>query len=396
MQLSHFYHRHHLHRLAGHSNFRFFELAIWLHTFAQSLAWVFVPILLLQIGYSITDILIYSLVLNAVDVPLNFVAANLIYRLGARMVLIMGIAALIIFFAFLNILIANNWPLLILLAILVAVYDTLFWVSQYYIFIEINKEKGLDPGNTTGAIEAVRKIATIAGPIVGALLLILLGKSSLLFAGIFFNIAAILMLYKMRHLADVPTEPRPSVRKFFSGLKEKKNYLSVAFWGIHGEVDAVLWPIFIFTLFGSIGSVAALPVIVSFTTAVFSFVAGKLTKKHSFTMIAVGSLAISLTWALRIVFEHNIFYYVTVFLIGFFSLLVSIPIDAEIVKSGLKKGSLAASTYRNTVSMFARVPLYLILLLLLEVFKVSFGLAALSLFVVFFLTLILNRPTKKS
>lgn len=390
MQITHFYHRHHFHRLAGHTNFRLFELGIWLHSLAQSLVWVFVPIILLRTGYSVTNILIFYLIFNIIDVPLNFVAAYLMRVIGARKVLLLGIGSVIVFFILLNFLSFGNWPLLILLAFLAAVYDTFFWVSHIYIFIEINREKGLDAGNTTGALEATRKLANVIGPIVGAILLTVFGKASLLVFSIMLNALAISVLFKMRHIADIP-KGTFSFRGFFTGLKEKRDFISMAFWGVHNEVDSILWPLFIFIVFGSIGSVAAVPVIVSLTTAIFSYIAGRLTKKYSLRMIAMGSALIALTWVLRVVFENGIFYYATVFFIGFFSLLVIIPIDRSIVESGLNKGSLAASTYRNAVAMFSRIPLYIILLFLLEVFKVSFGLAAVSVFAVLFVTLILNQ-----
>jgi MFS family permease len=396
MQLTSFYHRHHLHRLAGHPNFRFFELAIWLHSLAQSLVWVFVPIILLQIGYSVRDILIYYLIFNIIDVPLNFVVAWLMRWIGARKVLIMGIVAVIAFFSLFNVLPPGNWPLLLALALLAAVYDTFFWISHIYIFTEINREKGLDLGKTTGALEAVRKLANIVGPIAGAFLLIVFGRSSLLVSSIILNVLSIFVFFKMRHINDIPIEPEFSFRKFFSGPKEGRDFFSLAFWGVHSEVDSVLWPIFIFIVFSSVGSVAAVPVIVSLTTAMLSYIAGKLTKKHAFKMIAVGSLLIGATWVLRLVFGNATLYYVTVFMMGFLSLLVIIPIDRSIVESGLEKGSLAAATYRNAVGMFARLVLYAILLLLLEVFKFSFGLAAASVIAIFLVTWVFARPPAKN
>ncbi len=395
MQLTNFYHRHNLHRLAGHSNFRIFELAIWLHTLAQSLVWIFIPIILLNIGYSVRDILIYYLILNVIDVPLNFFVAYLMRKIGARKVLILGNVAVIGFFAVLNILTAGNWPLLLVLALLAAIYDTFFWISHIYIFTEINRDKGLDLGKTTGAMEAVRKLANIVGPVAGAVLLVVFGKSSLLISSIIIHILSIFVLFKMRHVNDMPHEPPLSLRNFFAGSKERREFFSLGLWGVHSEVDSVFWPLFIFVVFGSIGSVAAVPVIVALTTAVFSYVAGRLTKKYSFKMIAIGSLLIASTWVLRLIFENSTLYFITVFLIGFLSLLVIIPIDRGIVESGLKKGALASATYRNAVGMFSRAILYAVLLLLLEVFKVSFGLAALSVFAIFLVTLVLSYSQKQ-
>ncbi len=396
MQLAHFYHRHNLHRLAGHANFRIFELAIWLHTLAEALVWVFIPIILLNVGYSIKEILGYYLIFNVIDVPLNFFVASLIRRIGARKVLVLGNVAVIAFFALLNVLTPGNWPLLIMLATLAAIYDTFFWISHIYIFTEINREKDLDIGQTTGAMEAVRKLANIAGPIAGAFLLIVLGKSSLLICSIILHVLSIYVLSKMRHVRDIPIEPPLSLRNFFSTWKEKRDFFSLGFWGIHSETDSVLWPLFIFIVLGSIGSVAAIPVIVSLTTAVFSYAAGRLTKKHALNMIAIGSLLIACTWLLRLLFENSTLYFVTVFLIGFFALLVIIPIDRSILESGLKKGPLAAATYRNVVGMTARTVLYTVLLLLVGVFKVSFGLAAVSVAAIFLITLLFYKKSAKA
>lgn len=389
MQLAHFYHRHRLYRLAQNPDLYFFELAIWLHTLARSLVAVFIPILLFKSGYSISTIIVFFLIYNVIDVPLNFVVDNVLRKIGARKVMILGTLATIAFFGLLGFLPPNNWPLLLLLAFLGAAYDTLFWVGHIYIFIEANRE-GLDPGKTVGALESVRKLAYVAGPLIGAFILITMGKVSLVIASIALFALSIVPLFKMRHVRDLPHEKKLSFREFFRDPREKRDYLSGALWGIHNEVDAILWPLFIFTLFGTIGSVAAVPVIVSLSTALFSYLAGKLTKRYGTRMIIVGSLIIACVWILRLTMQSAPLYYATVFLVGIFSLLVSIPIDVNVTKRGLTIGSLAAATYRNATSMVLRIPLYVALALLVEVFRVSFGLAASSLFVIVFVMLLLN------
>lgn len=394
MQLTYFYHRHHLHRLAKHPDFYFFELAIWLHTLARSLIAVFVPILLFKSGYSISSIIIYYLVFNVIDVPLNFAVDNLVRKIGARKVMILGTLATIAFFGLLGVLPPGNWPLLFLLAFLAAAYDTLFWIAHIYIFIEANRE-GLDTGETVGALESVRKLASVAGPLVGALILVTMGKVSLVIASATIFVLSIVPLFKMHHIHDLPNKKRPSFREFFSNPQEKRNYLSIALLGIHNEVDGILWPLFIFTIFGTIESVAAVPVIVSLSTALFSYLAGKLTKQYRTRMIVVGSLTVACVWILRLTLQNTPIYYATVFLVGIFSLLVSIPIDVNIAARGLKIDSLAAATYRNTTSMSLRIPLYIALALSVEVFKISFGVAASSLFIIILVTLLLSSRTNE-
>ncbi len=389
MQLAHFYNRHHLYRLSRHPDLHFFELAIWLHTLARSLISVFVPILLLESGYSLSEVIIFFLLFNAIDIPLNFIVEHIMRKIGARRVMILGTIATIAFFGLLGILPPSNWPLLWLLALLAAVYDTLFWISHVYLFIEVNRE-GIDTGRTIGALEGVRQLANISGPIVGALILVTLGKGYLAVASVCLFALSIIPLFKMRHVRDLPNEKKVSFREFFSKPEERKNYITLALWGVHDEVDGIIWPLFIFTIFGTVGSVAAVPVIVSLSTAFFSYLAGKLTKKYGTRMIIVGSLVIACVWILRLLITDPLLYYASIFVVGIFSLLVAIPIDTNITKRGIKIGSLAAATHRNTISMILRVPLYVVLALLVSVFEVSFGIAAFSLIIILYVTLFLK------
>lgn len=394
MQLSRFYHGHNLYGLSRHPDFYIFELAIWLHTLARSLISIFIPILLLKAGYSISNVIIFYLLLNVIDVPLNFAVDWLIRKIGAKRVMILATLAMIAFFAVLGILPPSSWPLLILLAFLAAAYDTLFWIAHIYIFIETNRE-GLDTGRTVGALEGIRKFANVVGPLVGAFVLLTIGKVPLIAISIVVFALSIIPLFKLRHARDIPNDKRTPFREFFSNNQEKKNYLSVALWGIHNEAEDILWPLFIFTIFGSIGSVAAVPVIVSLTTAVLSYFAGTLTRRYGNRMIILGSVLIASVWIFRITTQDPILYYVTVFLVGFFSLLVMIPIDGSVTARGLKLESLTTSTYRNAASMALRIPFYLILIVSVEVFKVSFVIAALSLFSILAVTVLLRASGQK-
>jgi len=394
MQLIQFYYRHRLHRLASHPDLHFFELAIWLHTLARSLISVFVPILLLTIGYPLGTVIVYYLIYNVIDVPLNFVAAGLIRRTGARNVLILGTLATIAFFALLGGLPPGDWVLLVTLAILAAVYDTCFWVAHIYLFNEANRD-GMDTGETVGALEAIRHLAAVAGPAVGALVLLVGGKVPLVATSIAIFVLSIVPLFKLKHIRNIPREKMVSFREFFKDGRERRNYLSLMLFGIHSETEGVLWPIFIFALFGTFKAVAAVPIIVALTTVVFSYTVGKFTKKYQARMIAVGSILIMCMWILRLTVHDTLIYYATVFLVGLFSLLVSIPVDGAVTARGVEMGSLAASMYRNAASMSGRVLLFAVLALVVGVFHVSFILAVVSLFALFVVNVFFTRSLKR-
>ena len=301
---------------------------------------------------------------------------------------------MIVFFALLGALPPQNWVLLTLLAGLAALYDTLFWISHIYIFIEANRDH-LDTGSAVGALEGIRKFASILGPAIGAFILITAGKAPLTIISIIIFSLSIVPLFKMKHVRDIPAGKRLNFKDFFSSIKEKRNYLSAALLGVHIEAEDTIWPLFIFLTVGTLEAVAAVPTLVAITTIVFSFFIGKLTNKHASKMIILGSIFITLSWILRIIFHDTFLYYATVFLVGFFYLLISLPLDRFTTAHGLEVGSLSVAVYRNASAMSLRIILYAILAILVEVFKVSFVVAAACVFMILVVTLLLKPKTQK-
>ena len=93
---------------------------------------------------------------------------------------------------------------------------------------------------------------------------------------------------------------------------------------------------------------------------------------------------------------NPIFYYASVFFIGFFAILISVPIESRIVERARIKDALWAATLRNASSMIAPFFLFLILLPLIAVFKVSFVTATLALFALIFVTRGVGAVTGKN
>lgn len=375
MQLTHFYHRHHLHRYAKYADLHHFELTIWLHTVARSFIAVFIPILLYQAGYSVTAILTFYLCYFLIDVPLNFAVKKLIQHIGARKTMILGTFATMAYFGTLAFLPPQNWVFLLILALLAAIYDTLFWVAQIYLFTEANRGD-IDTGRSSGSLEAIRKLAHIIGPIVGGLILISIGKDALIAASVIIFIISIIPLYRLRHVQDLPHENPVSPLQFLTQPQSLRDHLALGLFSVSDQVNEIILPLFIFILLGSIEAVAALPVILSLSMAIFSFLFGKLTKQYGAMMIALGSLFIAWLWLIRLFFPYPSVYFISIFFFGLLILPVAIPLDTNIINRGLKLGSLTASTYRNIFSMVLGIPLYFILIFSQNRYQVGFSLAA--------------------
>ncbi len=361
-----------------HSDFWLFELSVWLHVFSRALIAVFIPVLLLINGRSLTDVMIFYFLIHAINVPINFFSRDLVRRIGARWVIIFAtLMSAGFFFVFYQM--DFSWPNLVLLATLWALYDAFYWVAHLYLFIQSNNKKR-GAGKGTSIFYIVRTIAGIAAPLVGAFILVFVSQKLLVAISMVILLLSLVPLFKLDHLHDIPVRPQKTFKAFFKGWREKRNYLSMGLYALHGAAENVLWPLFIYAVFGSIESVAYLPVIISITFAVFSYFAGKVHSSDRGKTIALGAGLIAITWILRLSIDEPMFYMVTVFLIGLFSVLVSIPLDSDLFERAKKVDPLSGSMYRNATSMVVKAVLYGALALVLAVFEVSFITAVVSLF----------------
>jgi len=378
MRLFHHYHKHRLRHII-HKDFWLYELSVWLQVFARSLIGVFIPILLLKAGFSVVEVLAYFLIFNIINVPLNFLARHLIIKFGARVTLILGQIASIFYFIILYNLDARIWGLLIFLAVFAALYDTMYWVAHYYFFLNsIKKDKNVS--KDTSIMHIVREVAGLLAPAIGAVVLIVSGQKTLIAISIAVLFLAIWPLYKLKHIKDKPVlkEIKP-FKEYFLKTSSKRDYFSRAMFEIHSAAEDRIWPLFIFSLFGSLESVAWLPVIVSGTTILFTYMAGKANTKKRRTMIILGSMFMALTWLVRLYCGNEIFFYISVFLVGLFSLIISVPLESSLYEEG-EKDTLNAATYLNVSAMFPRIFFYLALIFVVQVYEVSFVIATLVMF----------------
>ncbi len=394
MQLFHIFHQNRLRRLI-HSDFWLFEVSVWLHTFARSMVTIFVPIFLLQIGYSISEVIVYYLIFNLIDVPLNFVARNFVKKIGARWVIILGSIASVAFFIGIYNLKSDAWPLLILIAFLAAVYDTFYWVAHLYLFMKCSKNDDNVSGDTS-KLSIIQQIASFLAPLLGALILIYLNRSFLIVVSILILIISIVPLFMIKDFKDKPIRKQKTFREFFHNWSITRDYVISAFRAISNTSERVIWPLFLYTLFKNIESVAVLPMIISLTAIMFTYFVGKTVMEKRESLMTVGATIVALIWILRLVIENNAFYYISVFLMGLFSILISLPLDSYIFEKGEKLDTLSASTYRNTTHMSANVVFFGVLILLVNVFDISFVLASLSMIFVASIIYFLGEKTLKT
>jgi len=350
---------------------------------------------LLKLGYGLKDVLLYYAVLHLVDVPLNFFARRLVILYGASAEDVLATIASIAYFLVFNNLVGGGLLILLSLAVLDALYDTLYWVAHMYLFVE-SSIKADNAGKSTGLLFTVRSLAGKLGPAIGAGILLFGSKHMLIAATILFFLLSIIPLIKLRHVKNKPNPRKLSFKEFFSEFREKKDYLSLMLFQIHSTMEGVLWPLFIYTIFNTLNSIGAIALIVSVSTIAFSYFAGVLSKKNQYLLIMGGSLCIIFMWMLRMVASSELAYYASTFAMAFFAVVVSIPLESNIIARARAKDTLTAVTIRNAATMLPQIFIFALLLVVVSIFNVSFLIAVGSLLVLMAVTNIFLSIGNKS
>ena len=378
MHLYHFYHGHRARRLSF-SDFWMYELSMWLHTLAHSLTSIFIPILMLKSGFPIGYVVAYYILFNLLDVPLNVFARVLVARFGARFVIALATVATIIFFSiFLN-LGSPSLQTLVFLALFGALYDALYWVAHIFLFISSN-DKIEQTGKSTGILYAVRECALMAGPIIGAALLIFFSQEVLLVATIGLFLLSLVPLAKVDEFPDTPAGARLPLKKFFAQPLGRRAFFSIVLYAVHDSAESVIFPLFIFVTFGTLQSVALVPVVMSLAAMAIALFLGNVRPGRRRFAIAGGAAMIALMWIMRLSFPGAPVYYGTIFVVGILVYFVMVPLDSLIFEYGRTVGDpLSASMYRNIAYMSTNVVFYLILAVFVSIFDAAFALAALAL-----------------
>jgi MFS family permease len=378
-----------------HSDFVNFELSVWLHTIARSLISVFVPILMLRFGYSLNAVLAYYVVFNWVDVPLNLLARRIVMYRGARFVILISTAFAITYFALFGQLAYGGWMILFTLAFIDAFYDSFYWVSHMYLFIE-STGKPEEASRDIGILSSVRRLGSMLGPAIGAGILLFGSQRELIITSIVFYSLSMLPLFSLHHTRNKPEVRGISFRAFFRELREKRDYFTFGLYSLNSATESTLWPIFIFLAFGGLQSIAGVAIIVSLSAIAFSYVTGNLAQRHGGgRLILIGTIAGAMVWVLRLSVANGFFYYASVFLMGFFTIMIDIALDSNILERAKLKDPLMAATMRNGVSMLAQAVLFTVLFLVTAVFKVSFTMAIAALLALLLASRLLTARMKQ-
>ncbi|MFA6461739.1 MAG: MFS transporter [Candidatus Woesearchaeota archaeon] len=213
-----------------------------IRSFAISLISLFVPLYLyVELGYSLNQTIWMFMVYAVALAVFSPIAAKFAARFGFKHSVLVSVPLYLGFIGMLYLLPFYKIPLYVL-GITLGTSLAFYWMGMHLIFMKASDCK--HRGEEVGKRESISILATMVGPILGGLLINLLGfKPVFLFTGILLFISAFfLFLSKDQH-----TRYHFSLTSLFDP-KEWKNYLFFISRGTRALAAGVIWPLFIFVI----------------------------------------------------------------------------------------------------------------------------------------------------
>lgn len=265
-----------------------------LHSFALSLAGIFVPLYVFQLTGRLESVFSFFALRSVAIVATAVPAGHLVSRLGFRRSSLTG-TLLYLLMIFLLILGAQQQFYLWLAAIVSGVAVPAYWLPYHLIFAEDGAREHF--GREVSLLNILSRVGTAAGPLIGGLLILFFGFSALYLAAFLILFGSVIPLSLMEHH---PIHQAP-------GLRQLKDYFrsgSARAWAmcfslpqVETLILDVVWPVFVFLSvrsYETTGGIASASLLVSLLVLVVSSqIVDRADKKK---LIAVGGLLSAGGW----------------------------------------------------------------------------------------------------
>ncbi len=163
-----------------HSRYNDLVIADTLRQIALSMVSVFIPIYLLNIGFSLKDVFLYLLLSYLGQVIASYIVTSKIERWGVKHVLIFSYLINIVLYLILSsaepiISGTHKLPFIFLIAFISAIQIAFFWTAHHFYFLAI--ADGKNNSSKTGILNGIPVLFGIVGPLLGGFLITISGFS---------------------------------------------------------------------------------------------------------------------------------------------------------------------------------------------------------------------------
>ena len=315
-------HLHKIHLLKNELSEVYANLVI--QSFAISLIAIFIPIYLMSIGFTFTNMLFFFVIFYGSIALFSPTSALLANRYGFKHIILFRTPLLIAFL--LGLYKLESFAIsTYLLAVVGGIAAALYWTSINSIFVEHTDK--IHRGKQTGNYFSMPQIAALVGPTLGGIISLVYGFSILFLITTALVFLSVIPLFLTR-------ATKPHINFNFKKMLKIKNNLKFGFYllldGPKTVASALLWPIFIYWgLSNNTTSTGFAQTLVGVGIIAFTYYIGKKSdKQDKFLFIKQGAVLLGILWFARIFATTQMEFYAYSLLAGLFTVLIDVPFTA--------------------------------------------------------------------
>ncbi|MBI3572453.1 hypothetical protein HY091_02910 [Candidatus Kaiserbacteria bacterium] len=320
-----------------------------------SLVGIFIPAYLISLGHSPTTVFSFYLVSGISTFVFFLGAAMLARKTGVR---IMVIASFPFTLTYIWLLYALHYVSisLPLLAILQGAGIGLYWFALHLFFASNAKEGKI--GDSVGKLFGFPQTLGLLAPILGGLVAVRYGFPALFVLGGMFLLVALIPLF---FIPELSVSASFNFKTFLSIFERFRRYTFIEFAeNIRQELEAVVWPLFIFLVFRNALSVGFIGTLAAIGSILFTLAIGKYTDKiNPKIFMRIGAVLMALIWLLRYALPTApLLLYASTLAAGFLACLIEVPFASFVYTSAKQTNVAEFILYREFPVTLARIVIY--------------------------------------
>lgn len=271
---------------------------------------IFIPIYLLNLGYSLSAVLFIIAGIYFANIPFRIFGPRALVRYGANKCMIAGMISGMFFLLLLAG--AKTTPWLLAPAAVASGAQSLYWLGFHTTFSELITTHRV--GRVVGAASIITLASTSLSPALGGVIAGVFGPPALYVAAAVLLATAVVFLLGAKNKVHPRTFDwhRLPIRKLW------RDFLASSSDGVVvNDIEGVVWPLFVFLLIPSYVGVGALSAVIVLTSALVTlYVAHREETKGELRYLRTGVGIYSLTNILRTIASSTLGIFGVNFLVG--------------------------------------------------------------------------------
>lgn len=268
--------------------------------FGLALIFIFEPIYLFRLGYSLQQIMLFWVMVYFFYVLWIPLGAKVSEKFGYEHTMFYGTFFWILLYLGLYLIEAHS-IFFYITPLFYAAQKSLYWPAYHANFSKYSDDS--EEGREIGMLSILTSLTFIIGPVIGGFILHQWGFHILfIIVAIIFLLSNVPMLLTKERFVSEPVDYEYSYKKLFEKKNRKKFF---AYLGFGEEIlVVVVWPIFISLFIEDMLSIGGLVAITTFITMIATLIIGRLSDKiNKRKLLRGGAIFYSISWFLRMVIQ---------------------------------------------------------------------------------------------